>query len=105
MFVVRSSSHLFNWSNGYAEQVIKERPIVLHGIAQILGIGLLARGELAGYAIMLHHGWMVHREILGVLLELGAYRVPSCSHHLGNQLMRPPHCHLGIVDKPGLLGV
>ena len=75
-----------------------------HGLAQVFGSGMTLLG-VTGHgvrcAIVLHHLWVVYRDIRGTLLEIG-HGISASLHQLVDQLVGFGNGALRVVDKVGL---
>src|SRR5690606_11084120 len=84
------------------QQFLEQGGVVLHGLPQVLGVGLPVRGPAAdrvGAAAVAHRPALLDRQVGDLLLET-VRRVDVLAHHDGDEAVGLLHRRLGRVDEP-----
>jgi hypothetical protein len=87
-----------------ADQLLKKRPVMNHGLPQVFGAGLpprLTKRGLVGCTVIFENQWMIHRDIRRSLFKV-AYRIATCGHHIAQQLVGLRYSTSGAVNEPRL---
>jgi hypothetical protein len=88
----------------FADQLLKKRAVMNHGLAQVFGAGLptcLTKRASVGGAVILENQWMIHRDICGTLFEVTDRIAPS-RHHIAEQLVGVGYSASGPVNETRL---
>src|ERR1019366_10675151 len=87
-----------------AGQILKERPVMNHCLAQVLRRGLsprLAKRDFVGSTVILDYQRMVHRNICRPLFKF-SYRIAAGRHHIAQKLVGFRYRTPGTVNEPPL---
>ncbi len=97
----RALSTRYLW---FADQLLKERSEVNHGLAQVFGAGLaprLKKSAFVSYTIIVENQWMIHRNICRTLFKI-THWIATRGHHIAQQSVGVGYRASGAVNESRL---